>query len=116
MVLARKRKHSREFKLEAIRLLENDPRPGAQLARDLGVTRAMLYRWQQELHMGKKKPHTKKPAKPGAGTSAAAVVDEGDELERLRQRIQQLERENELLQQEKDILKKATAFFAKESR
>jgi transposase len=113
MGLAKKRKYSEEFKLEAIRLLQNDPRPGATLARDLGVGRAMLYRWERELRMGKKR--TRKVARPKKADGEALLADD-NEVQRLRERVEQLEREKEILEQEKEILKKATAFFAKESR
>jgi transposase len=113
MGLAKKRKYSEEFRLEAIRLLRNDPRPGATLARDLGVSRPLLYRWERELRMGKKR--TRKTTQPKKAAGQALVADD-DEVKRLRERVEQLEREKEILEQEKEILKKATAFFAKESR
>jgi transposase len=114
MVSGTKRKHSAEFKLEAIRLLKGDPRTGAMLARELGIDRGMLYRWERELRMGKKKPHRK--AKPDDPSKAASTSSDSEELERLRERVKQLEHEKGILEEEKEILKKATAFFAKESR
>jgi transposase len=103
----RRRRMSEEFKEEAVRLLETDPRPSAALARELGVERAMLYRWRRELRMGKKKK--KKSAdvvdEPKTEKTTEELLAENKEL---RQRIERLE-------MEKAILKKATAFFAKES-
>jgi transposase len=40
---------SKEFKLEAVRLLESSDRPAAEIARQLGIRRNQLYKWQQEL-------------------------------------------------------------------
>ncbi len=45
-----KRKHfSKEFKLQALRLLEQDNKTGAELARELGVRRNQLYKWRREV-------------------------------------------------------------------
>lgn len=93
--MAERQKYSREFKLEAVRLLEAGQKPAAELARELGVPRNKLYRWQKEI--------AKYGAKvfPGAGRRSAA------ELDRLRQ-------ENLRLKEENDILKKAATYFARE--
>ena len=40
---------SKEFKLEAVRLLETTNKPAADLARELGVRRNLLYKWQEQL-------------------------------------------------------------------
>ena len=94
-----KRKHfTKEFKLEAVRLLENSARPAAEVARELDIRRNQLYKWQNELR------NKAERAFPGRGPHP----DMEDELTRLR-------RENAQLKEERDILKKATAFFAKES-
>ena len=41
--------YTKEFKLEAIKLLEAGDKPGAQVARELGIRRNMLYKWQEQL-------------------------------------------------------------------
>jgi transposase len=93
------RKHfTKEFKLEAIRLLEHSGKSGTELARQLGVRRNQLYKWQSELR-GKSER-----AFPGRGPHPESA----DELTRLK-------RELERVTEERDILKKAVAFFAKES-
>lgn len=89
---------TKEFKLEAVRLLESSERPAAEVARELGIRRNQLYKWQQEVR------NKAARAFPGRGPHPELV----DELTRLR-------RENERLREERDILKKAMAFFAKES-
>src|SRR5215831_21366469 len=99
--MPRKRKrYTAEFKQEAVRLLESEERNGRDIARALGVEQAMLYRWRREL--GLKPP-------PIGSVSEALSPDEREELRRLRKEVAQL-------RMDKEILKKATAFFAKESK
>jgi transposase len=96
----KRKKYTAEFRQEAVRLLNSDPRPGREVARDLGVQQSMLYRWQREFGGG--------PSTVGS-MSEALTPGEREELRRLR-------KENEQLRMEREILKKATAFFAKESK
>jgi transposase len=96
--MAERKRFTREFKLEAVRLLEQGIKPAAQLARELGVPRNRLYKWQVEIGRAGKQ------AFPGSGRRPGA----DDELARLK-------RENEQLREERDILKKAAAYFAKHS-
>jgi transposase len=88
-------KHTNEFKLEAVRLAEQDGMSAAQVARDLGISDSVLYDW------------IKKFGTRSEGTPL--TPDEHEELIRLR-------RENRVLKEERDILKKATAFFARQSQ
>jgi transposase len=90
---------SKEFKLEAVRLLESSDRPAAEVARQLGVRRNQLYKWQQELRR-----HGNE-----AFARAGRPATHDDELAQLR-------RELERVKEERDILKKAVAFFARESK
>jgi transposase len=90
---------SKEFKLEAVRLLESSDRPAAEIARQLGIRRNQLYKWQQELR--------RRGNGAFAGPGRPATQD--DELAQLR-------RELECVKEERDILKKAVAFFARESK
>lgn len=85
---------SPEFKREAVRLLEQKDTNAAQLARELGVKRNQLYKWQNEIHA-----HGKK-AFPGKGQRLKPI----DETKALKAKIKQLELENE-------ILKKAAVYF-----
>jgi transposase len=94
-----KRQYTKEFKLEAVRLWKSSGRPTAAVARELGLRRNHLYnKWQSKLDT-----HGE-AAFPGKGGRAHST----DELTRLR-------RENVRLREERDILKKAAAFFARES-
>lgn len=100
MTKQKRRAFTKEFKQEAVRLLESDGRSGDDIARELGLERATLYRWRTELGI--------KPA-PIGSISEAMSVDEREELRRLRKEVQQL-------RMDKEILKKAAAFFAKDSK
>lgn len=92
----RRRSFSPEFKQEAVRLLAESGRPLTQIARELAIRAGQLREWRRQL------------AGPSA-TPAAAPGSEAEEVRRLR-------RELEVVRQERDFLKKAAAFFAKESR
>ena len=83
-----------EFRAEAVRLARTTTTPLKTIARDLGVSVCSLRAW------------VKRAAAGGDGSS----LNEGERLELLR-----LRRENRELRLEREILKKATAFFAKES-
>ncbi len=93
------RQYSREFKLEAVRLSEEDGRPVAEVARELGIPANNLYKWRELF--GEKGEE----AFPGKGRLSSS----DDELRRLRQ-------ENMRLREEREILKKALVFFSKESK
>lgn len=88
---------TKEFEREAVRLAETSGRTRREIAEDLGIGLSTLTRWLS-------RHRDAVMDDPGLRN-----VDEdmATELKRLR-------RENEILRQERDILKKATAFFAKE--
>ena len=90
-----RRIYTSEFKLEAIRLSETSGKSDAQIERDLGISTGCLYRWK------KKFAEDGKHAFPGHGR-----------LTPEQEHIRQLERENKILRQERDILKKAMAIFS----
>jgi transposase len=89
---------SKEFKLEAVRLLAVTDKPIADLARELGVRRNQLYKWQEQLQIKGKE------AFPGKGRRA----EKDDQIARLK-------RELERVKEERDILKKAALYFAREA-
>ena len=94
----RRRKFSREFKLEAVRLVKDRGVSVAQAARDLELHENVLRKWIREL--GADPLH----AFPGYGQ----MKPEQLEIERLRREVTKLKAE-------RDILKKAAAFFAREA-
>lgn len=90
--------YSKEFKLEALRQLELGERPGTEIARDLGIRRNLLYKWQEQL------------SKNGGDAfrgSGRRPVDQSDELTRLKKELSDVKLE-------RDILKKAAAYFARD--
>jgi len=91
-----RRKYTEEFKAEAIRLVRELNRPVSQVARELGVSANLLYRWKGEEHKAR-----------NLGTTRVALKADAEELVRLR-------RENETLKKERDFLKSAAAYFARE--
>lgn len=97
--MSRRERYSKEFKLEAIRLLEDKAKPTSQVATELGVKRTLLYRWRSDLNRKKDAAFNQNPGRP--------KNSELSELSRLRQ-------ENKKLKEERDILKKAAAYFARD--
>ena len=91
----KKRAFSEEFRRNAVRLVLAGKKSRAQIARELGVRADQLFRWQKAL------------------APQSALDREPLNLSHEQRRIQQLEQEVETLKEERDILKKATAFFAK---
>jgi len=85
-----------EFRAEAIRLARTSGKAYAQIARELGMTTETLRQWlkQADLDDGRR--------------SDGVTTEEQEELRRLR-------RENRILREEREILVKAAAFFAKET-
>ena len=91
-----RQRFTREFKLEAVRLLELGQKPATQLALELGVQRGQLYKWQAQVKAG---------GQLHGGPGRPKLAEES-ELSRLR-------RELKRVTDERDILKKAQAYFAK---
>jgi transposase len=91
----KRREFTREFKAEAVKLVREQGLTRARVARDLGVSESMVGRWVKQAE------HEMRPG--------ALMNEERSELKRLR-------RENKVLRMEREILKKAAVFFAKESR
>lgn len=97
-MVKKRRKFSKEFKVEAVRLIVDEGRQTAEVSRELSVGVNSLDRWKRKYEEGKIEPF------PGKGR----LSPEDAELRRLR-------RENEVLRMERDILKKAAAIFSKDS-
>jgi transposase len=93
----KKRFFSKDIKREAVRMVKAGQRPAAQIARDLGIQPALLYDWMRKL----------KDENPAA--------DPGPSPEMAKE-LRRLQRENARLKEEREILKKATAFFVEESK
>lgn len=85
------RRYSEEFKQEAVRLYRESGLGYRQIAEDLGVSAYALRQWVQRSGVGK----------------GSVASSESEELRRLK-------RENRILREERDILRKAAAFFARD--
>ena len=94
--MKQQRRFTKEFEDEAVRLVRTSGRSQREIAEDLGVGLSTLVRW-----LGRSRDRA------GEAPGGSASPDVAAELKRLR-------RENETLRQERDILKRATAFFARE--
>jgi len=96
--MQKRKTFSKEFKLEAVRILETSNKPAADIARELGIQRNQLYKWQEQ-HRAKGEE-----AFPGKGYR----TEKDDEIARLK-------RELVRVTEERDILKKAAQYFARET-
>ena len=96
--MSKRQTFTKAFKAEAVRLLEHSGKPAADLARELGVRRNQRYKWQtQTAAQGEH-------AFPGSGRRPKPADD-----------VARLTREFARVSEERDILKKAVAFFTKGS-
>ncbi len=89
------KQYTKEFKEEAVALVREQGYSVPEAAKSLGIANNMLYRWKEQIESQLE--------------GKALSVDEREELKRLR-------KENKNLRMEKEILKKASAFFAKEMK
>ena len=93
----KRKKYTQEFRESAVKLITEQGYQNTEAARNLGINPTMLGRWKREIEGG------------GVGNSnSASSKDIQAELTRLR-------KENHRLKMEREILKKAAAFFANES-
>ena len=90
-----RKQYTREFKMEAVRLVETSGKSVSQIERELGIGKGNLWRWRREF------AEDREQAFPGHGR----LTPEQEELRRLK-------RELEIVRQQRDILKKAVAIFS----
>lgn len=91
----KRRTYTKEFKLEAVRLWQTTDKSASDVEHDLGIGQGLIYKWSRKYKQNGDQ------AFPGRG-----------ELTPDQKRIRELERENEVLRQEREILKKAVAIFS----
>jgi transposase len=95
----KRRRFDRAFRVEAVRLVTEEKRKAAEVARNLGISATLLHRWKQQLAEDGVR------AFPGKGHQSA----EQEELRRLRRQLADVT-------EERDILKKALAVFSRRPR
>jgi transposase len=96
MMQKTQRTFTKEFKLEAVQLVKTSNKPLAQIARELGIGDSTLHHWRKLF------AEQGEQAFPGSGHQMPEVEE-----------IRRLKRENEVLRQERDILKKALGIFSR---
>ena len=89
------KQYPKEFKEEAVALVREQGYSVPEAAKSLGIATNMLYRWKEQIEQQLE--------------GKVLIEDERDELKRLRKEVKEL-------RMEKEILKKASAFFAKEMK
>jgi transposase len=89
--------YTSEFKAEAARVARQGGKPVAEAAKDMGVSETALRRWMEQAEIDE-----------GNGPAGALTTAERQELTRLRRELRQVT-------MERDFLKKAASFFARES-
>jgi len=87
---------TKEFKLEAVQLAQSSQKPLTQIANDLGIADSTLHHWCKQL-----------------GEHGEQVFVGSGHHHPQDEELRQLKRENELLRQERDILKKAIGIFSR---
>ena len=97
--MATRKKYTKEFKLEAVRLASEPGVSAREIAADLGISESGLHRWKKALSVDGDQ------AFPGNGRLKA----DDEEIRKLRL-------ENKRLREEREILKKAALFFAEEDK
>lgn len=91
----------KEFKLQAVQMLRQGLKPASELACELGIARNQLHKWDLQLRTAENEP---KKVFNGPGRPPEAELNEN----------QRLKRELARVTEERDILKKAAAYFAKQ--
>ena len=94
--MPKKRKYTAEYRAEAVRLVEIGDRSLTEVARDLGISMQTLWQWVDQ-------------SKVESTKSEELTTTEREELKQLRREVARL-------REEREILKKATAFFARENK
>lgn len=95
--MSQRRRHSPEYKQEAVRLVQQSDTPVSEIARNLGINDNMLRKWVKQA------TETSQRAFPGHGNPR------DEEVARLQRELRQVKKE-------RDFLREAATFFAKESK
>jgi len=90
--------YTKEFKLEALRMMAESDRPASEIAMKLGIRRNQLYKWKEQLE---------KKGDVASAKKGRPKKEDQSELSKVKQELKRVQEENE-------ILKKAAVFFAKQ--
>lgn len=90
--------YTKEFKLEALRMMNESDRPASEVAMKLGIRRNQLYKWKEQLD---------KKGDVASAKKGRPKKEDQSELAKVKQELKRVKEENE-------ILKKAAVFFAKQ--
>jgi len=90
--------YTKEFKLEALRMMDESDRPASEIAMKLGIRRNQLYKWKEQLE---------KKGDVASAKKGRPKKEDQSELAKVKQELKRVKEENE-------ILKKAAVFFAKQ--
>jgi transposase len=102
------KRYDAAFRADAVALVER--RSLVEVAEDLGVPKSTLWYWYEVAKRKRKVPRVALASSP---KPAEASADE--KIARLERMVEQLQKRNQQLEMDREILKKAAAFFAKES-
>jgi len=98
--MGKRGRYPKDFKIEAVRLLNSGDKPASELAMELGVKRTLLYRWRDQIE------------EKGESAFSGSGRPKNDQLSE----VARLKKELKEVSIERDILKKAAAYFAKDLR
>ncbi len=110
---ANKQQYTEQFRQDAIAHYRDSNKSFRQVAFDLGINTWTLREWYNNDEM--KRSAKKRPVALPTARAASDSETPDEKLVRLEREVARLERENAQLKMDREILKKATAFFAKES-
>jgi len=102
----RNSKYTKEFRDSTVQLVMNNDKSILQIGKDLDVNSKTIYNWVRE--------YKKANNIPIAARGKSSITDTSTVKETQTDEVKRLRAENKLLKQERDILKKATAYFARE--
>ena len=100
--MAKKPTYTKEFREQAVRLSEEGSMTVAEVAKELGISTASLTKWRRQMGVGESRK-----------VNSEALRQAREENEQLRRQLKTLEKEKRATELERDVLKKAAAFFAR---
>ncbi len=100
--MAKKPTYTQEFKEQAVRLSQEGSMTTAEVAKELGIGVSTLIQWRRQMGVGEARKAT-----------SVALRQAQDEIDQLRRQLKMVEKEKRAVELEREVLKKAAAFFAR---